>query len=97
MEAGALCKVFWKGFKEDGESPSRERNYERLVFEKETRSTNFASSDVISYKSVVKPYRIQLREQHYFTFAYSEIIRLSIIILLDSIFIFISNIYIYVR
>lgn len=57
-------KVSWKGFKEDGESPSRGRNYERLVFEKETRSTNFASSGVISYKSAVKPYRIQVREQY---------------------------------
>jgi len=68
MEAGALySKVF---FKEDGESPSRGRNYDRLVFGKETRSTNFASSDVISYKSVVKPYRI--REQP-FSFAHNEI------------------------
>lgn len=80
MEAGALYnKVF---FKEDGESPSRGRNYERLVFGKETRFNNFASSEVISYKSVVKPYRI--REQP-FSLAMRD---LSVIILLYYVFIF---------
>lgn len=51
-------------------NPHHEEGTTNGWFGKETRSTNFTSSDVISYKSIVKPYRI--REQP-FSFAHSEI------------------------